>query len=393
MNTAFLHQSFLGNTIQSYILFVVILLVALFLKRYISAIFTKLFFTLFRKFSTNFFGQKFNVLVLQPVEGLIVTVFFYVAFFQLRGSLDKAVVFHRVKPALDSGGEVTTMLVTVMEVIDHLGFLFFLFYFVMLISRITDFLFLVLVHKAVEKGDKERQQILPLIRDVLKVVIWSFGILSVLGVVFHVNVAALVAGLGVGGIAIAFAAKDSLENLMASFMVLLDKPFIIGDWIKVAGVEGNVEKVGFRSTRIRTFDKSLISVPNRKMIDGNLENLSERGTRRVLLTVGAVYGLSKNALEATINEIKNDILKVNGTTGNPIVHLDSFADSSVNIQIIYFVEVKPEYDFVSIKQQVLFNIYESMYRHANGFAFPTQLTIEGQDMNDVIPKTNTDNKE
>lgn len=385
MNLDFLQQVYFGNTLADYLRFLVILLLALLLKRYISSIFTRLFFTVFRKFSADYYGQQFKDLVLRPIEGILVTVFFYVAFYQVSIALDRLILFRRMKPVKEAGKEVASTLFTAMDIVDHLFFLFLLFYFVLLISRVLDFIFLVQVHKARDKDDRERQQILPLLKDVLKVVVWAFGILSVLGAVFHVNVAALVAGLGVGGIAIAFAAKESLENLLASFMVMIDKPFTIGDWVKINGVEGNIEKVGFRSTRIRSFDKSVISIPNRQLIDNNLENFSERGMRRVVFSIGAVYGLSRQSLEAVMQEIRNVALKTEGTTGVPVVQLEGFGDSSVNIQVVYFIRVSPDVDFGKVREQVYFGVYEAMYKHARGFAYPTQLEISGQDYNEVLP--------
>lgn len=385
MNTDFLQQIYFGNSVEVYLRFVVILILALLLKRYISSIFTRLFFTLFKKFSADYYGQQFKELLLRPIEGIIVTIFFYIAFYQLSFTLEKIIIFKRLKALKEAGKEVTSTVITIMDVVDHLFFLFLLFYFVLLVSRVLDFVFMVMVHKAKDKDDRERQQILPLLKDVLKVFVWAFGILSVMGVVFHVNVAALVAGFGVGGIAIAFAAKESLENLLASFMVMIDKPFTIGDWIKINGVEGHIEKVGFRSTRIRSFDKSMISIPNRQLIDSNLENFSERGMRRVIFSLGAIYGLSRDTLEKTMTEIRNLILKTDGTTGTPSVHLESFGASSVNIQVVYFIAVNAEVDFGNVKEQVYFGVYELMYKHAKGFAFPTQLSISGADVNEVFP--------
>lgn len=386
MNTDFLHEIYWGNSVAVYLRFVIILILALLLKRYISSIFTRLFFTVFKKFSAAYYGQQFKELLIRPVEGLLVSIFFYIAFYQLSSSLDKVTLFKRIKPVKEAvSKEIAETFFTVMDLVDRLFFLFLLFYFVLLISRVLDFIFLVMINKAKENDDRERQQLLPLLKDVLKVIVWSFGILSVLGAVFHVNVAALVAGLGVGGIAIAFAAKESLENLLASFMVMIDKPFTIGDWIKINGVEGNIEKVGFRSTRIRSFDKSVISIPNRQLIDSNLENFSERGMRRVLFTVGAIYGLSRATLETTMSEIRNLILKTDGTTGIPTVNLESFGSSSVNIQVLYFITVNADVDFGKVKEQVYFGVYEIMYQHAKGFAFPTQVGIQGEDVNEVFP--------
>ncbi len=384
MDFNFLHDEYWGNSISAYLLFAVILILALLLKRYITTIFTRLFFTLFKKFSAGYYGQHFKELLLRPVEGIIVTVFLYIAFYQLSLSFDKLVLFKRIKPVKDMHEQVAAPLFTLMDLIDHLFLLTLLVYVSLLFSRILDFIFLVSINRAKQNNDKERQQIMPLLRDVLKVVVWTFGVLSILGSVFHVNVSALVAGLGVGGIAIAFAAKESLENLMASFMVMLDKPFTIGDWIRVNGVEGNIEKVGFRSTLIRTFDKSVVSIPNRKLIDENLENLSERGMRRALLNIGAVYGLSRSTLEGVIKEIKNKILNTKGTVGNPTAQLEGFGDSALNIQVVFFISVNPDVDFSAVRQEVYFGVYEIMYRHAYGFAYPTQVQLNTPSVNEVF---------
>lgn len=380
MNFDFLQQDIWGVSVLSLVKFGGILLIAILLKRYISSIFTKLFYTLFKKFSKDYYGQQFKKLLLHPIEGIIVTVLFFVAFYQISFLLDTWVILQRKK----GGDAAAATIFTVMDFIEHLFFLSLLYFVVTLIVRIIDFFFLVLLQRAVDDNDKERQQILPLLKDVLRVVAWCFGILSVLGVVFHVNVAALIAGLGVGGIAIAFAAKDSLENLLASFMVMIDKPFTIGDWIKINGVEGNVEKVGFRSTRIRTFDKSIVSIANRKLIDNNLENFSDRGIRRVSFTVGAVYGLSVATLETTIAALQDTIINVPGTDGTPIVNLESFGDFSVDIRIIYFVKVAPDVNFIKVREAINFRIYEVMYKHAKGFAYPTQMEISTEELNEVF---------
>ena len=101
---------------------------------------------------------------------------------------------------------------------------------------------------------------------------WFLGVLIILSNIFDVNVAALAAGLGVGGVAVALASKESLENLLGSFTIFFDKPFTVGDTVTLGGVTGTVEKVGFRSTRIRTFDKSIVTVPNKNIISINIFN-------------------------------------------------------------------------------------------------------------------------
>lgn len=381
MNWDFLQHEYFGNPLSVYAKFLLILFFALLLKKYIAKILTGLFYSLFKKFSSGYFAEKFHRLLSYPFQGIILTIAFYAAFVQLDQSLSRIILWSNQQPAGKNGQEISRAIVTLTDVTDKLFFLFSFFYFTLLISRIISFVFLIWTDKAVANKDKARQQMLPLLKDVLIVALWIMSFFIVLGSVFHVNVAALIAGLGVGGIAIAFAAKESLENLLASFMVLLDKPFMIGDWIKIDNVEGTIEKVGFRSSRIRSFDRSLIILPNRKLIDSSLENFSERGTRREKFMVGAVYGISRSKLTQIMQEITEVIKQTPQTAENPLVYLDGFGDSSVNIVIIYYLKVSPELDYPATKQSINLAIYEIMYRLGTGFAFPTQVQLKSDALN------------
>ncbi len=380
MNFDFLQQPFLGTTLMNYTRMLTILILGALFLRIISKYCSKLIFVFFKKYSDDSSPQTFLVLLLQPIQGLIYTILAYIALNQIDGVLKSIILLSRKGKAGADGGTIITM----MNLVDHIFFLTFIFYFALLISRILDFIFKMMVDRAIKRKDRERQQLMPLFRDVLKVILWCIAFFTVLGVVFHVNIPTLIAGMGVGGIAIAFAAKETLENLLASFMVMLDKPFTIGDWIKVDGVEGTVEKVGFRSTRLRTFDKSIIILPNRTLIDGQLENFSERGLRRVKFTVGAVYGLSQKSLETIIASIRQIIKNTEGTVGNELVYLDNFGDSSVNIQVVYYISLNnSNVVFEKVKQHINFGIYQIMYQYGNGFAFPTQVEIKGSDTDQV----------
>lgn len=383
MNWDFLQQNYLGNQLYVYIEFALILLLAIFLKKYIARILARLFFVVLKKKSNSYLSKQFRNLLSQPFQGIILTIAFYFAFLQLDKPLSNIIIWNRARSAAKSGQEISHLVITLMDIIDQLFILCLFFFVTLLIVRSLSFFFLAWMQKAEEEQDKARLQMLPLLKDVLTVTLWIISFFMLLGAVFNVNVAALIAGLGVGGIAIAFAAKESLENLLASFMVMLDKPFAIGDWIKIDNVEGTIEKVGFRSSRIRSFDKSVIILPNRKLIESSLENLSERGLRRVKFTVGAVYGISRENLRQIIKEIKESIQKAPDTVEDPIVYLDSFGDSSVNIIVIYYVVVRDSVDFFGLKQEINLAIYEIMYRLGTGFAFPTQVQIQGEAIDEV----------
>jgi MscS family membrane protein len=377
MKADLLHQHLWDVPIVYFVRFGIIFLLALILKRYLSGIITRLFYSLFRRFASTVHTDKFGELLRKPVEGVLLTFLFYLALNQLDLLFEKIVLFKRHKASFTS--------FTLMELIDHLFFFFGIFNIVLLITRVITFLFYVWVQKAIAAADRERQQLLPLLRDVFVVLLWAFGFFTILGTVFHVNVATLIAGLGMGGVAVAFAAKESLENLLASFMIMIDKPLTIGDWIKVGNVEGTVEQIGFRSTRIRTFDRTQVSLPNKNLIGDTLENFSERGMRRVKFMIGAVYGTSRTNLEKIISDVKKMIMDTPHTTGTPSVYLDSFADSSINIQVTYFVVFPTPVPFEDIKQQINFGIYRIMYQYGKGFAYPTQLSIPGEDINEVEP--------
>ncbi|MGZ4049646.1 MAG: mechanosensitive ion channel family protein, partial [Bacteroidia bacterium] len=148
------------------------------------------------------------------------------------------------------------------------------------VLRVIDFFGLVLIYRASLTESKTDDQLVPFIKESIKVIVTIMAVFFILGAVFKLNIASLIAGLGIGGLAIALAAKESLENLLGSFTIFLDKPFVIGDLIRVGTLEGTVEKIGFRSTRLRTPEKSYVTVPNKKLVDGELDNLSLRIQRR-----------------------------------------------------------------------------------------------------------------
>jgi len=237
------------------------------------------------------------------------------------------------------------------------------------VTRFVDFLYLMSISKATVNKQKERQQILPLMKDVTKVVIWFFGIFLILGLIFKVDIGTIIAGLGIGGIALAFAAKDSLENLIASFMVLVDKPFLIGDWIKVDNIEGKVERIGFRSTRIRSVDRSLIIIPNKRLIDNKLENISAIGVRRVHFTLKIQYGLKSKDILKLQEEIKEVITLTPYTTGIPLVYIDTLDANLMQLTVRYFIEmevkIRPEY----VQQNVNLRIYEVMNSYIKDFEY------------------------
>jgi MscS family membrane protein len=190
---------------------------------------------------------------------------------------------------------------------------------------------------------------------------------------FGVNVGSLIAGLGIGGLAFALAAKDMLANLFGSIMIFLDKPFQIGDRVTVEGVDGMVEEVGFRSTRIRTLENSLVSVPNSKVADSAINNFGLRKYRRYRTILSVTYATTTAQIEAFTEGIKALILQ------NPITRKDAFdvalhdfGESGLNILLIVFFETNDWNVEVQERHNLLINIRQLAEKLGVQFAFPTR---------------------
>ena len=152
------------------------------------------------------------------------------------------------------------------------------------------------------------------------------------------------------------ASKESLENLLGSFTIFLDKPFTVGDVVTVGTVTGTIEKVGFRSTRIKTFDRSIVTVPNKKMIDAELDNLGLRSVRRVKFHIGLTYETPADSIKKIVADIQTLIDEHPKTNQEGIVKFQEFGSSSLDILILYFVDSPLWEDLVDVKEDINFKI-------------------------------------
>lgn len=214
--------------------------------------------------------------------------------------------------------------------------------------------------------------LVPLLSKTLKIFVVIFGILFTaqnLGF----NVMSLIAGLGIGGLAFALAAKDTVANFFGSLMVLFDSPFQVGDWIVIKDSEGTVEEIGFRSTRVRTFYNSLISIPNSELMSAAIDNMGRRQYRRVLAKLGVTYDTSPEKMEAFLEGIKN-IIKANPHTRKDYFHVvfNEFGDSGLIVMVYFFLKVPDWSNELVEKQNVFLEIMRLAKELKVEFAFPTQ---------------------
>ncbi len=186
------------------------------------------------------------------------------------------------------------------------------------------------------------------------------------------NIQGFVAGLGLGGLAFALAAKDAAANIIAGIFIILDKPFTIGDWLSNDSLEGSIEDISFRTTKIRAIDQSLIIVPNSKLTNEAVINFSRRGKRRVSLNLGLTYRTSREKMQTCVESIRYMLENhPQVCTDGILVRFDKFNSSSLDI-LIYFFTDTPEFDeYFKIKEDVNFKIMDILQNQGVSMAFPS----------------------
>ncbi|MCZ7558103.1 MAG: mechanosensitive ion channel family protein [Bacteroidia bacterium] len=214
--------------------------------------------------------------------------------------------------------------------------------------------------------------LVPMMRRAMKIIVIAFGLLFIADN-FDIDITSLLAGLGIGGIAFALAAKDTVENLFGSLTVMFDKPFEIGDWIKVGDLEGTVEDVGFRSTRIRTFYNSQITMPNSRLVSIPVDNMGRRRYRRVSTKLGVQYDTPPETIDAFCEGIR-EIIRQHPYTRKDMymVYFNEYADFSLNILLYVFHETPDWPTELRERHRLFTDILRLAQRLGVQFAFPTQ---------------------
>jgi MscS family membrane protein len=215
--------------------------------------------------------------------------------------------------------------------------------------------------------------LVPLIQKTSKVLVVALGAVFFIAPALGMQVTPLVAGLGVGGLAISFAAKDTIANFFGSLNVVLDRPFQVGDWVKIGDTEGTVESVGLRSSRIRTFYNSQITVPNAELMTATIDNMGRRQYRRIRCMISVTYSTAPEQLEALCEAIR-ELVRRHPYTRKDYYHcyVNQFAASSIDILLYCFHEVPDWGTELRERQRLFVDIIRVANRLGVEFAFPTQ---------------------
>ena len=256
---------------------------------------------------------------------------------------------------------------------------------------------MVLINELTKKSG--RKEVINLILKIIYFIIFVIALLIVLSKLGF-NVSAIIASLGIGGLAVALATKDILANFFASVMLLFDNSFSQGDWIVCGDIEGTVVEIGLRKTTVRTFDNALIFVPNSKLASDPIRNWSRRKMgRRIRMLIGLEYSATTEQIKKCVEEIKQMLIDhpgiakgddmgskkasrydrgivsiddLAGYKSNLFVVVDEFADSSINILVYCFSKTIVWGEFLAVKEDVMLKIMNIVEANGLGFAFPSQ---------------------
>jgi MscS family membrane protein len=266
----------------------------------------------------------------------------------------------------------------VLKLLGAIGWYWFL-------STLWDVFVAVVAHRAGERRRSTQRVVVP--------VVGKFGrfFIAVGVIVFFIaqlgyNVSALLAGLGIGGLVFALAAKDSVENLFGSITILMEMPFGVGDWVRIGEVDGTVEEINLRSTRIRTFEDSLITMPNSRMITSHVENYGARRRRRLKTTLGITYDTPPAKVEAFCEHIRA-MLKEHPKIWNDkrFVFFNDFGASTLNVMLYCFIEAQTWDEELEIRDEILRKILVISEEMGVEFAFPTTTMRITGDSSKLLP--------
>lgn len=258
-----------------------------------------------------------------------------------------------------------------------------LYYFVRLVNHVLEALIKGFMERRKESPERIRQ--LRGVMLVLKGIVWFLGFVLLLDNLGY-DVATIIAGMGIGGIAIALAAQTILGDLFSYFVIFFDKPFEIGDFVNAEGKIGTVEYIGIKTTRIRSLTGEQVIVSNTKLTNSALHNFKSLQRRRIAFTIGVTYQTSAAKLKE-IPGIIEAAVKAQSVATFDRSHLSGFGDFSINFETVYFIETPDYLAYMNAQQAIYQNIFEVFESNKIDFAYPTQTLFLERANQDKSAKT------
>ena len=347
-----LEQNILSNSLKSYLIIAGVLLFTLLIKRLVSRFFASLIYTWVDKKNHSELRKIHVHRLIIPIEKFLVFVVAIIAFYELK--FPEALNFHIYK-------------LTAQQIIESSVKLLFIILFIRVCLRILEFISIILDKKAKLSKNQTDDQLILFFRDFFKVILYLIGLLMVLHYVFNENIGNLVTSLSLVGAAVALSMRESLENIIASFIIFFDKPFTVGDMVKVNNFSGTIEKIGLRSTRIRTDNKTYISVPNKQMVDTIVDNISLRTERKIEMDLQLSITTSATSMTAFTQYLRNTIATIATIQSSTVFISDSGKQfHTIHIECLVPMEVDLN-DFQLLRESL--NVTAIQYANDNRIAF------------------------
>lgn len=353
-----LPYTFLDNSPGNWLLFLLFLSGGILLRRLFSFVLLYVLYHFMPKKKELSRLPDFIAKLRGPVGFFILLIFTYLAFLQLQYP--------------SSWGRYLGNKLNIQTLLTDFYLIVLIASCTLILIRLIDFLSELFLQKAGRTESKFDDHLIPYLKELFKVGAVLLSFLFILGLVFQINIATLIAGLGIGGLAIAYAGKETLENMLASFTIFLDRPFVAGDLIQIDDIIGRVEKVGFRSTRIRTLERSLLTLPNRMLVDRPLDNWNERKFWRARFNIVLTYDTPVENLRKIKDEILNYLQQHPKTNADNKVYFTEYGDNGYHLTVFLFAITNNFFEFHEIKEEVNFKIREIVEQNGSSFAFPTR---------------------
>lgn len=371
----FLDNIILDNTVRDLLIVAAVIGVVLLFKRILSRYIASGLYFIIQTIWKGVDRKQFVELVFKPMSWLLSITVALIALHRL--NYPAAWDFNILKLPFD-------------VILEKTGMAIWIISFIKFLLSIVNFISLVLGKKASLTPDKTDDQLVSFFRDFIKVIIWILGILLLLKAVFNQSVGYLLTSLSIVGAALALSAKESLENLIASFIIFFDKPFFVGDTLKVNNVAGTVERIGLRSTRIRTADKTLVTVPNKQMVDSVVDNWTMRSARRAEIKLELSEKVSAEKAGNFVESIKKMLEgKTQAGINSYSTFLTEFNKNGATITVEYFTAPGTMAEFNQVKQQVNLALMDLVKKEDIDMASnSSNLTIVSNDSENEAPKSN-----
>lgn len=359
--TDWMNNEVLGITLGRYALALGIVLGAYIAKKIFAFFYKKAILPLAQKTDKEF-DDRFLVCVQKPAEFLVFLIGLYIALEILRLPVEPIDLQH-----------FTTALLKALVILDIAWLLF----------NLVDMADHYLNQWAQRTESTLDDHLAPLVRKSLRIFIVIMAVLMAIQT-FGYPVTGVLASLGIGGLAFALAARDTVSNIFGSLMIIFDRPFQTGDWIKAGDMEGVVEEIGFRSTKIRTFAKTLISVPNNIIANMALDNFSRMPKRRIRLTVGVTYDTRPDQMREAVSQIR-EMLKSHPAIHQEffLVNFTDFGASSLDIMVYCFTTSTVWAEYLDAREDVCLKIMDILEHLGLEIAFPSRTVYLRQDDDDV----------